>query len=480
MPPVPLLELGPVLASITNPRPRMPPAVEMTSTRPAVALSTGKPALAWMAAMGGVKAAAGGIAGSGSFGLAVSLPVPSRMLMLPRATISTQPRPSEPPVADTWRDTLLKLSLELPIDAGVQELTERFLDGLYELLPHLALGACVVAEPGERPIVSVRLPPGTSDALQRDPSRLFPLLTAERIFSIDASSTFHIGSGHGGFSPLDLQLAERAAVILESALAKAHAFRRALHSSRALERLQARMVQAEKLASLGQIAAGVVHELNNPLTSILAYAESLVNKAKKRPPSPDVEDDLERLRRIEEAAGRILKFSRDLVAYARPSAEVPAPLRLGDVVDKALAFCEHEFRNVSVVREIPPTLPAVRGVAGALTQVFVNLFTNAAHAMAETGGELRLVAEHDPSAGAVLFDVIDNGGGVDPQDLPRIFEPFFTTKTDGRGTGLGLSIVHGILDTHGGTIAARSTVGEGTVFTLTLPISGTGSLPPRG
>ena len=387
-------------------------------------------------------------------------------------------RPSEPPLADTWRDTLLKLSLELPIDAGVQELTERFLDGLYELLPHLALGACVVAEPGERPIVSVRLPPGTSDALQRDPSRLFPLLNAERIFSIDASSTFHIGSGHG-FSPLDLQLAERAAGILESAMGKTNAFRQALHSSRALERLQARMVQAEKLASLGQIAAGVVHELNNPLTSILAYAESLVNKTRKRLPSADAEDDLERLRRIEEAAGRILKFSRDLVAYARPSAEVPAPLRLGDVVDKALAFCEHEFRNVTIVREIPSTLPAVRGVAGALTQVFVNLFTNAAHAMHDTGGELRLVAEHDPSAGAVLFDVIDNGSGIDPQDLPRIFEPFFTTKTDGRGTGLGLSIVHGILDTHGGTIAARSTHGEGTVFTLTLPISGTGSLPPR-
>lgn len=387
-------------------------------------------------------------------------------------------RPSEPPLADTWRDTLLKLALELPIDAGVQELTERFLDGIYELLPHLALGACVVAEPGERPIVSVRLPPGTSDALQRDPSRLFPLLNSERIFCIDASSTFHIGSGQG-FSPLDLQLAERAAGILESAMAKTHAFRRALHSSRALERLQARMVQAEKLASLGQIAAGVVHELNNPLTSILAYAESMVNKTKKRLPSEDAEDDLERLRRIEEAAGRILKFSRDLVAYARPSAEVPAPLMLGDVVDKALAFCEHEFRNVSVVREIPSTLPAVRGVAGALTQVFVNLFTNAAHAMHPTGGELRLVAEHDPDAGAVLFDVIDNGSGIDPQDLPRIFEPFFTTKTDGRGTGLGLSIVHGILDTHGGTIAARSTLGEGTVFTLTLPISGTGSRPPR-
>lgn len=387
-------------------------------------------------------------------------------------------RPSEPPLADTWRDTLLKLSLELPIDAGVQELTERFLDGLYELLPHLALGACVVAEPGERPIVSVRLPPGTSDALQRDPSRLFPLLAAERIFSIDASSTFHIGSGRG-FSPLDLQLAERAAGILESAMGKTNAFRQALHSSRALERLQARMVQAEKLASLGQIAAGVVHELNNPLTSILAYAESLVNKTRKRLPGADAEDDLERLRRIEEAAGRILKFSRDLVAYARPSAEVPAPLRLGDVVDKALAFCEHEFRNVSIVREIPSALPAVRGVAGALTQVFVNLFTNAAHAMYETGGELRLVAEHDAEAGAVLFDVIDNGSGIDPQDLPRIFEPFFTTKTDGRGTGLGLSIVHGILDTHGGTIAARSTLGEGTVFTLTLPISGTGSLPPR-
>jgi signal transduction histidine kinase len=389
-------------------------------------------------------------------------------------------RISERAGTDPWRDVLLALALDLPIDAGPTEVTERFLDGLSALLPHLALGACVITEPGERPAISVRLPPGASDAMQRDPTRLFPILREERVMPLDDASTFHVGS-HAVLPPLDLQIAERAALVLARSLARSHTFRRVHGSARNLERLQAHMIQAEKLASLGQIVAGVVHELNNPLTSIIAYSEYLTRKAQHRMPEEDAADDLERLRRIQDAAARILRFSRDLVAYARPSNEIPGPVALPEVIDKALVFCEHEFAGIAVTREFPSTLPAIRGVTGSLTQVFVNLFTNAAHAMGD-GGELSLRAHVDLGARAVLLEIEDNGGGIEPENLPLVFEPFFTTKSEGRGSGLGLSIVRGILDALGGTIAVDSVPTEGTKFTLTLPIAATGSLipSPRG
>jgi signal transduction histidine kinase len=388
-------------------------------------------------------------------------------------------RTSERPIADPWRDVLLALALDLPLENGPTELSERFLDGLSVMLPHLALGASLVLEAGERPTVMVRLPPGCSGAMQRDPSRLFPLLHDERIIALDEASTFHVGSG-SDLSPLDLQIAERAAMVLSRSLSRSRTYRRAHASARNLERLQAHMIQAEKLASLGQIVAGVVHELNNPLTSIIAYAEYLSRKARPRLPDGDAADEIERLRRIEEAAGRILRFSRDLVAYARPSNEVPGPVHLKDVVEKALVFCEHEFTGISIELDMPPALPAILGVAGSLTQVFVNLFTNAAHSMAGRGGHLRLAAGVDVDARSITFVVEDEGSGIAPESLPLIFEPFFTTKSEGRGSGLGLSIVKGILDSLGATVRVASTPGEGTTFTLSLPIAATGSMLPTG
>ena len=110
-------------------------------------------------------------------------------------------------------------------------------------------------------------------------------------------------------------------------------------------------------------------------------------------------------------------------------------------------------------------------MTGQLTQVFVNLLTNAAHAMSAVGGTLRVYARPTPGENSITVDIEDSGAGIEARDLPHIFEPFFTTKVDGRGTGLGLSIVHDIIDSHGGTVSVRSRQGSGTVFTLTLPIA---------
>jgi two-component system NtrC family sensor kinase len=396
-------------------------------------------------------------------------------------------RSSESPLAQSWRDVLLRLSLSLPIDVELEQLTREFADGLSTILPNAAIGACVVSTDGSGPVVVSRMPVGMVLSVGRDPTRLFPGFHDERIFELEdgaVGSTLHLASPLQALSPLQMQIGTQAALVLAAATRRARLYFRAEESARSIRKLQAQVIQNEKLASLGQIVAGVVHELNNPLTSIIAYSDYLKRKANARAPYDDLEDDLERLRRIGEAAARILNFSRDLVAYARPSADIPGTVQVQSVVEKALIFCEHELKGskIRVLREFDARLPPVRGMAGQLTQVFVNLFTNAAHAMAADGGELRISMHTNVEQHTLTVEIADCGVGIDEQDMPQIFEPFFTTKSEGRGTGLGLSIVRGIVDAHGGTIHATSSLGEGTVFSLTLPLAAMvpSLLPPAG
>jgi two-component system NtrC family sensor kinase len=257
----------------------------------------------------------------------------------------------------------------------------------------------------------------------------------------------------------------RAAQVLQRGLHQARKYAAAERSATDLRKLNSHMVQAEKLASLGQIAAGVVHELNNPLTSIVAYTDYLSRRAQARGDA----DDLERLRRVNESAGRMLRFTRDLVTYARPSSEVPVPVQVQTVIDQALAFCEHvlDGAGAQVERRYATGLPAVQGMPEQLAQVFVNLVTNACHAMPQGSG--RLVVTTRAEDGSVLVLVEDNGHGIPNENLQAIFAPFFTTKTDGRGTGLGLSIVKNILEGHGGEIHAECVVPAGTRFVLKIP-----------
>jgi two-component system NtrC family sensor kinase len=382
---------------------------------------------------------------------------------------------------------LLRLSLSLPIDAELEQVTREFADGLSAILPNAAIGACVVCTDNAGPVVVTRLPVGMALNVGRDPTRLFPGFHDERIFELDdgaVGSTLHLASPLGALSPLQTQIGTQAALVLAAAVRRARLYSRSEESARSIRKLQAQVIQNEKLASLGQIVAGVVHELNNPLTSIIAYSDYLKRKANARAPCDDVEDDLERLRRIGEAAARILNFSRDLVAYARPSADIPGTVQVQEIVEKALIFCEHELKGskIRILREFDARVLPVRGMAGQLTQVFVNLFTNAAHAMTEDGGELRVGMHTNLAQHTLTVEVADSGVGIEEQDMPQIFEPFFTTKSEGRGTGLGLSIVRGIVDAHGGTIHAASSPGEGTVFSLTLPLAAIvpSLLPPGG
>jgi PAS domain S-box-containing protein len=242
-----------------------------------------------------------------------------------------------------------------------------------------------------------------------------------------------------------------------------------------LYELEAQVTQAEKLATLGQLAAGVVHELNNPLTSIAVYSEYLYRTW--RDSALDARD-LEKLHRIGESVDRIRRFTQDLVTYARPSNEAPRPLSAISIVERSLLYCEHLLTEsgAEVQLNIGDDTPGIIGVADQLHQVFINLITNACHAMPEGAGRLQIGAEVT-RVGLLAIHVQDNGAGVPPDLQTRIFEPFFTTKDGGRGSGLGLSIVRKILHHHGGDILLRSEIGQGTRFTVSVPTVNLASSP---
>jgi len=212
----------------------------------------------------------------------------------------------------------------------------------------------------------------------------------------------------------------------------------------------------------------MVHEINNPLTSILAYSDFLAKRASAR----EDNDDVERLRRITESAHRMLRLSRDIVSYARPSPLLVQPVVLSSVIDQAFAFCEHLFEasGVTVERVFGDGVLPVRGRPEQLAQVFVNLFTNACHAMPETGGRVTITTELSADEACVRAVVGDNGRGITQGDLHRVFLPFFTTKDEHHGTGLGLAIVKRIVEAHEGRVDVESGP-DGTRFVISLPVA---------
>jgi len=247
------------------------------------------------------------------------------------------------------------------------------------------------------------------------------------------------------------------------------------HDQTKLRELQGQIIHAEKLATLGQIAASVIHELNNPLTSIAVYAEYLRGKLAyclaHGTPLAVADEDVEKLRRIGAGAQRITKFTRDLMHYARPTRDEIEAVHLNQVVQQALSLCEHMFEHghLRLAQELALDLPPVPGVPGQIEQVVVNLVTNAAHAIADHGEGTVTVRTQRLDTGHVAITVADTGPGISPEARERIFEPFFTTKADGRGMGLGLSIVRSIIEEHHGSIQVASADGGGALFVVTLP-----------
>ncbi len=241
-----------------------------------------------------------------------------------------------------------------------------------------------------------------------------------------------------------------------------------------LKTTQAQLLQAEKLSAIGQLVAGVAHELNNPLTSVIGYAQLVEEELREGADAPvrasaEVAQDV---RRIAEESERAAKIVRNLLAFARRQTAARAPQDIADLAARVLSLRSYEFRlnTIEVETEFESGLPRVLADAGQLQQALLNLVLNAEQAMrSRTPKRLRVGARYDAEAAAVELYVGDTGHGITDDNLPRIFDPFFTTRDVGEGTGLGLSICYGIVRDHGGQIAVKSRVGEGTTFSLLLP-----------
>jgi two-component system, NtrC family, sensor kinase len=243
-----------------------------------------------------------------------------------------------------------------------------------------------------------------------------------------------------------------------------------------LRHAQRRLLQADRLASLGQLAATVAHEINNPISSVLNFAALLLRILRDDGvPAGRAAEFRGYLERISEQTARAGRIVSDLLAFSRRSKPHRMPADLGSLASTTVALVAHKLRlmNVQVEVTAPPELPKVSCDASQMQQVVMNLVMNGAEATRARGSghvsvSLRLLDERE----AVALQVDDDGEGMSEEVLGRVFDPFFTTKEEGKGVGLGLAVVYGIVEAHGGQIDVRSTPGKGTTFEVVLPLSG--------
>jgi two-component system, NtrC family, sensor kinase len=232
--------------------------------------------------------------------------------------------------------------------------------------------------------------------------------------------------------------------------------------------LEAQLSQADKLSSIGLLAAGVAHEVNTPLAVISSYTQMLAKQLQGDPPKAGL------LEKITRQTFRASEIVNNLLNFSRTSGSETGDVDVNKVIADTLALLEHQFKvaKVEVQNTLAPALPAIQGNPGRLQQVFLNLFLNAKDAM-PGGGTLRVATLNGDS---VSVSVSDTGSGIAPENIQRIYDPFFTTKTSpregqARGTGLGLSVTYGIIQEHAGKIRVESSPGAGTTFILDFPLS---------
>jgi len=229
--------------------------------------------------------------------------------------------------------------------------------------------------------------------------------------------------------------------------------------------MQARVAQSERLASIGMLAAGVAHEINNPLGGILALTGLSVEDMREDDPN---RENLEEVIRQTERCRDIVK---GLLAFSRQSKSNIQLLDLNKVIEDTLFLVTKQalFFNINLVQNLAPDLPRVLADGSQCQQVFMNILMNAVQAMNERG--TIAIATRCGASNSVEVAISDTGQGIPADQIDKIFDPFFTTKASGKGTGLGLSIAYGIVTTHRGTISVRSEVGKGSTFTVRLPIA---------
>ncbi len=236
---------------------------------------------------------------------------------------------------------------------------------------------------------------------------------------------------------------------------------------RKLKESQEQVIQAEKLTSLGELAASIAHEVNNPLSGTLVYTQLLAKKVQRG--EVDDEVTLDYLSKMETELIRSTKLIQNLLNFARESPAEFQPVNLNSIINHAFDLVQHSVnkQKIRVFKELDSSLPGLTADPNQLQQVCLNLILNAIQAMPQGG---RLTLHTYVRDKQVILEVQDTGRGIPPENMSKLFTPFFTTKSEVKGVGLGLAVVYGIVQRHKGKIEVRSTVGEGSTFTVSLPL----------
>jgi signal transduction histidine kinase len=230
--------------------------------------------------------------------------------------------------------------------------------------------------------------------------------------------------------------------------------------------MEEQLILTDRLASVGELASGIAHELNNPLTGVIGLSQLLA----QRDVPKDIKEDLNLVYSEAQRAANVVK---NLLTFARKHPSAKQPLNINEVIGKVLEIRAYEDRvsNIEVVTHLASDLSQIMADYFQLQQVFLNIVINAEHFMIEAHNKGTLTITTQKVGGIVQASFADDGPGISKENLGHIFDPFFTTKEVGKGTGLGLSICHGIVAAHGGQIYAESELGKGATFIVELPLS---------
>ncbi|MFP4225645.1 MAG: two-component system sensor histidine kinase NtrB [Desulfobacterales bacterium] len=294
------------------------------------------------------------------------------------------------------------------------------------------------------------------------------MLLSEEYGGVGKLKSYHINGQHknGEIIPISLN----ASIVYDAngeqvaTIGFFHDRRDEIRMQKELEKTQVQLLQAEKMASLGKMAAGVAHQLNNPLSGIILYTK-LVMEEYDLPP-----EAMEDLKRVLDDSERAKETVKELLEFARQTSQEMQPQDINEIVSRTIFLLENQsiFHNIKIEESLAENLPLVSGDVQQLNHVIMNIVLNAADAM-EGSGILSIRTRYSAQNQTVRVSIADTGPGIPEDVLPHIFEPFYTTKDQGKGTGLGLSMVYGILESHGGKIWAESEVGKGATFHIELP-----------
>jgi two-component system NtrC family sensor kinase len=232
-----------------------------------------------------------------------------------------------------------------------------------------------------------------------------------------------------------------------------------------IRKMQSHLIQQEKLASLGKLAAGIAHEINNPLGGILIYSHLLLEEADKGGP------EFDSLKKIVKETTRCKEIVKGLLQFARPKEPEMIQTDINEILDNSLSIIEGQalFQNIELEKQYASDLPRIVADSTQLQQVFMNIILNGAEAM-DGNGKFTIKTSLGSDRKNIHIEFVDTGHGIKEEDKKRLFEPFFTTKEVGKGTGLGLAISYSIIQKHEGTIKVKSQEDKGSTFTVIIPV----------